>query len=373
MAQVIKRGDNRWQVMVFRGRDASGKKKFHIKTIKGPKKAALKYGREIETAITTGSYSEPTKQTLADFLGTWLDGTASQRLRKRTLASYRKLARSYLIPALGDRQLAQLRLPDIEAVYAQMSARGLSSRTVRYTHSVLRAALNHALRARLISHNPTDHATLPRLERKEMRFLTPAQVNAFLKAARDDRFYALWEILTLTGLRPGEALGLQWADVSERSIKVQRTLVEGGEHWSVDEPKTRRSRRVVPLAESTIRALQLHRKRQAEERLRVGQVYTGNDFIFASSTGLPLDIKNLTARHFRKVLSAAGVPRIRLYDLRHTAASLMLAADVNAKVTSERLGHSTIVLTMDTYSHVMPGMQVDAVAKVDRLLAAAGP
>lgn len=202
-----------------------------------------------------------------------------------------------------------------------------------------------------------------------MRCLSPSEANAFLLTAREDRWHALWEILTLSGLRPGEALGLKWSDVIANTIGVQRALLRAGEQWVIAEPKTRRSRRTVPLAASTMKALQSHRRLQAQEKLKAGANYRDNDFVFANSTGMPIDIKNITARHFRKVLATAGLPIIRLYDLRHTAATLMLAAGVNPKVASERLGHSTIVLTMDTYSHVLPDMQQDAVDRVDRLLA----
>ncbi len=368
MAQIVKRGEN-WRVVVFLSRDPSGKRVFHTKTIKGNKKSAIRYAREIETAISTGSYTEPTKQSVAEFLTAWLDSTASQRLRQPTLASYSKLVKGYVIPALGDRKLSQLRLPEIDKLYSDMRNRGLSPRTVRYTHSVLRSALNHAVRGRLMTHNPSDYATLPRQVRKEMRAFSPTEANAFLAAASNDRWYALWDLLTMSGLRPGEALGLKWADIAGNTISVQRSLVTSGHSWTIAEPKTQRSRRTVPLAASTVKALQKHRRIQAQEKLKAGSNYQDNDFIFANSTGMPLDIKNITARHFRKVLSAAKLPKIRLYDLRHTAATLMLAAGVNPKVASERLGHSTIVLTMDTYSHVLPDMQQDAVDRVDRLLA----
>lgn len=375
MAQTLKRSEGRWQVRVFRGRDASGKKKFHIQTVKGTKKAALQVAREIEAAISTGTYAEPSKMSVEDFLTGWLNDTASQRLRERTLESYRKLVSTYIVPALGDTKLSQLSLPDIDQLYADMGRvqrgkkKGLSARTVRYTHSVLRSALNHAVKGRLLSHNPTDHATLPRQDRKEMLCLKPTEANAFLRAAREDRWHALWEILVLSGLRPGEALGLKWSDINGNSIGVQRTLARAGDQWLTTEPKTRRSRRTVPLADSTMKALQTHRRHQAEEKLKLGSHYHDNDFIFANTSGMPLDIKNLTARHFRKVLAAAGLAKIRLYDLRHTAATLMLEAGVNMKVASERMGHSTIVLTMDTYSHVSPEMHQDAVDRVDRLLA----
>jgi integrase len=176
----------------------------------------------------------------------------------------------------------------------------------------------------------------------------------------------------MTGLCPGEALGLRWSDISENAITVQRALIASGKQWKVAEPKTRRSRRTVPLSNSMMKALHAHRRAQAEEKLRSGNTYSDNGSVFANPKGLPLDVKNLTHRHFRKVLRAAGLPTIRLYDRRHTAATLMLSAGVNPKVASERLGHSTITLTMDTYSHVLPDMQQDAIDRVDPLLMAAG-
>jgi integrase len=368
MAQLVKRGENRWQVMVFRGRNELGKRQFHIKTIRGTKREAAAYARDVETKLTTGTFVEPTKQTVRAFLEMWLSGPASQRLREATLNSYTKLIRNYVAPAIGDLKLSQLRLTDVDTVYSSMRDRGLSPRTVRYTHAVLRTALNHAVRARLLPYNPSDHATLPRQEGREMRCLSPAEVVRFLDAAKDDHWYALFELLALTGLRPSEALGLRWSDISGNTISVMRALTRSRTSWHLAEPKTRRSRRTVPFSHTTAKALQAHRRRQAEEKLRAGVAYIDHEFVFANTFGGPVDLKNLTHRHFRKILLAAGLPTIRLYDLRHTAATLMLSAGVNPKVASERLGHSTITLTMDTYSHVLPDMQQDAIDRVDALL-----
>lgn len=355
--------------MVFQGRDSNGKRRFHIKTIKGAKKAALQYAREIETAISTGAYVEPSKQSVEQYLIAWLAGKSN--LRSRSRESYQKLIMRYMVPALGDRKLANLRAPEIKKLYADMEVKGLSPRTIRYTHSVLKSAMRAAVIERLVVFNPTDSIKPPSNRRREMKFLSAPETVRFLVAARDDRWHALWEILALAGLRPGEALGLKWSDLSGNVLTIQRALVSGGSAWKAEKPKNGRHR-CTPLADSAMKALQMHRKRQAAERLRAGASYQDNDFIFASEKGLPLDIKNVTARHFRKVLRAAGLDVLRLYDLRHTAATLMLSAGVSPKVASERLGHSTIVLTMDTYSHVMPGMQQDAVERVERLLAAAG-
>lgn len=370
MAQVIRRGENVWLVRVFHGRDGDGKRRFENKTIRGNKKAALAWARDTETKISTGDYQEPSKQTVAEFLTKWLDGAAAQRVRPRTLQSYRKLISNYVIPILGDRKLSHLRLPEIEKLYTDMRGRGLSPRTVRYTHSVLRSAMKHAARARLISNNPTDYATLPRQERKEMQCLDRDEAFRFLSAAEGDRYHPLWELLALGGLRPGEALGLRWSDISGNTITVQRALVVGGEKWQVADTKTTGSRRSKQLVASTVKALQAHRRAQVEERLRAGQAYRDNEFVFATETGLPLDIQHVTRQHFHKVLKNAGVEKkIRLYDLRHTAATLMGYAGFSLKEISEQLGHSTIRLTADTYSHVLPDMKQEGVRKMEKLLA----
>jgi integrase len=370
VAQLIRRDENVWLVRVFLGRDADGKRRFNNKTIRGSKKAAQAWARDTETKISMGDYCEPTKQTIAEFLNKWLDGAAAQRVRPRTLESYRKLIANYVIPAFGDRKLSQLRLPEIEKLYTDMRTRGLSPRTVRYTHSVLRTALKHAARARLLSHNPTDYATLPRHERTEMQCLDRAEAFRFLAAAENDRYHALWELLAVGGLRPGEALGVKWGDISGSTITVQRALVAGGENWQVADTKTAGSRRSKLLVASTVKALQTHRRRQAEEKLRAGVAYRDNGFVFVTETGLPLDIQHVTRQHFHKVLKAAGIDKkIRLYDLRHTAATLMGYAGFSLKEISEQLGHSTIRLTADTYSHVLPDMKQEGVRKMELLLA----
>jgi integrase len=400
MAQLIKRGDA-WSVRVFRGRDANGKRKFVSKTIRGPKRAALEWARKVELELSTDTYREPTKQTVADFLKAWLDGTAAQRVRAKTLSSYRQLVANYIVPQLGDRALRQLTLPEIDRSYAALSDRGLSPRTVRYVHSVLRQALGHAVKSRLLVHNPSDYATLPRQQRTEMRALTADEGRRFLEAAADDRWYALWALLLTAGLRPSEALGLRWSDVEPGRIRVQRTLVHlGGGDWRFDECKTSRSRRTVPIPPVADAALRTHRARQAEEKLAAGPAYNDHGLVFASPNGNPPDPRSLVRNHFDRVLAAASkkereqldracesgdaaairqaevalkkveLPKIRLYDLRHTSASLLLAEGVHPKVVSERLGHSTVMLTLDVYSHVIPALHEESAQAMERLLSA---
>lgn len=180
----------------------------------------------------------------------------------------------------------------------------------------------------------------------------------------------IFEFALLTGMRPEEYPALQWSDVDfERgTAQVRRALVRHNKSWSFEEPKTARSRRTVYLPAPLLQRLFAHKRRQAEARLKLGAAWQALDLIFCSEEGTPLSIPNITYRYFRPILTKANLPRIRLYDLRHSCATLLLIAEENPKVVSERLGHSTIILTLNTYSHVLPTMQQQATARLEKLL-----
>ena len=250
-----------------------------------------------------------------------------------------------------------------------MQGRGLSARTVRYLHAVLSSALKQAVRWGMLARNPGEMINLPRQVRKEMQAFSPKEATAFLKAAAQDRWGVLFVFALATGMRPEEYLGLQWKDLDlEKGIvTVRRAIIwraKGG-GWHFDETKTVRSRRSIPLPASTLRSLKEHRRLQAEERLKAGAAYQQHDPVFATSEGSPLMPRNLKRRHLRPILKAAKLPtNFRLYDLRHSCATLLLAAGENPKVVSERLGHASITLTLDVYSHVLPTMQQGSCGKI---------
>jgi len=204
-----------------------------------------------------------------------------------------------------------------------------------------------------------------------MRVLSPEETVQFIDAIAHSRFKALFSLLVTTGMRPGEALGLKWRDIDLEGgrVTVNRTLTWVGENWSLDEPKTARSRRTIPIPPSISKDLEEHRKKQTVEKLKAKEgEYKDYELVFASQTGSPLDQHNILNRYFRPVLEKAGLPYIRLYDLRHTCATLLLSAGENPKIVSERLGHASITLTMDTYSHVLPDMQKAATEKLETML-----
>jgi len=270
----------------------------------------------------------------------------------------------------------------------------LAPRTIEYVHTVLRQALKQAVLDGDLARNPTDGVKVKtqQLEDGEkngqdsrtVNAMTEQEAGQFLEQARTDRYHALWCVLLTGGLRPGEAFGLQWEDVDldTGKLHVRRSLTRRGikASWRLTEPKTKRARRVVPLPAMAVRALREWRVKQSKERLLLGAEYEQNDCVFATEFGKPLHGENLTRRNFHRIMAAAKLgtwegkrfrPAFRVYDLRHTCATLLLLKGESAKVVSERLGHASIVLTLDTYSHVLPDMQEAAAAKMEAMFGAA--
>lgn len=311
--------------------------------------------------------------TVNKYFDRWLTAAAKPRLSERTFLDYEDLLRRYIRPAMGNKRLADLRPLDVQALYSDLQERGLSSRTVRYTHAVLSSGLKQAVKWGLIIRNPASMTELPKQTRKEMQSLSPESAASFLAAAAKDKWGIIFSFALVTGMRPEEYLGLQWKDIDFQSglVTVQRTLCwrRRGGGWYFGEPKTSRSRRSIPLPYSIINMLTEHKRQQAEKRLKMGPVYQNFDLVFNSDNGGPLLPQNLFRRHFKPILKEAGLDQsIRMYDLRHSCATLLLASNENPKVVSERLGHASITLTLDTYSHVLPSMQRAATDKLERML-----
>jgi integrase len=314
-------------------------------------------------------------QTLETFLMDWLEHSASTR-RPTTSVSYDTLVRQHIAPHLGAITVVALAPADIRTWHATLLRKpkrwggaSLSPTTVRTVHRVLRRALQDALRWELIDRNPCDAVIAPRRAEVEMRVWDADQARAFLAHVNCDRLATMWRLFVATGMRRGEVAGLRWIDVdlanSRLAIRSTRVLVYSD--VQVIEPKTRRSRRSVSLDAGTVAALHAHRTRQEVERRYAGEAWTETGYVFVRDDGRPVDPDRIT-HLFGVAIAACGLPRIRLHDLRHTAATLALTAGVHPKLVSERLGHSSIAITLDTYSHVLPSMQEDAAAKMGSLL-----
>ena len=262
---------------------------------------------------------------------------------------------------LGGVKLKALSPTHVRGLYKEKLS-SLSPRTVQYIHVTLHKALKQAVSDGLIPRNATEAVKPPQVRREEIRPLTPEQVKMLLEAASGDRLEALYVLAVHTGLRQGELLGLKWDDIDLETgtLQVRRALTtaKGGPRLAA--PKTKGSRRRVSLTGSAAQALKSHLERQLEEIDRAGSLWQENGLVFASETGAPLDRRDLTSRRFKPLLKRAGLTHFRFHDLRHTCATLLLTQNVNPKVVSEMLGHSSIAITLDTYSHVLPNMQDSA-------------
>lgn len=369
--QIIKRGDNSWTVRIFLGRDANGKRNYFNQTVRGTKKDAQKFLTAKLREKDLGVLIEPAAMPLREYLTRWLDEVAKPRLRARTHEQYTWLVKGYIEKALGTRRLSDVQPYDVQKFYSDLQKQGLSGRTVRYTHNVLSSALKQAVRWKMISSNPCDHCDLPRHEKKEMKYLSSEQTSRFLSTAKQSKWFVLFLLAIETGMRPEEYFGLQWKDIDfdQGVLVVRRALVfvKGG-GFIFTQPKTSRSSRNIPLSIRIISELKDYKRGQLQKRLILGSCYENYDLVFASGLGTPLSNKNIINRHFRPLLKKADLPQIRLYDLRHTTATLLLSANENPKIVSERLGHASIALTLDTYSHVLPSMQKSATAKMEKMM-----
>jgi integrase len=371
--QIIQKGDKKWLVRAFVGRNAEGKRMYVSELVRGGKKDADKKLTELLKSKNDGKLRVRPKSTVDQYLDLWLETTVQPSVRQRTFDDYTAVLKTYVRPYLGGLRISALSPIEIRAMLVKLRDKGLGPRTVRKAHEVLRNALEQAVSDNLIPDNPARtrlvSKALPQKIQAEPEVIKGDQVGAFVEAAAGHRLSAYFILSLFSGLRPSEALALRWTDLSGSTISVTRALVDQGRgkplHYAP--PKSKTSRRAVVVPDIVVRALAEHRKRQAAERLKAGEYWQGGDLVFCNEVGEPLR-QGQVRTAFTKIRIAAKLPdNIRPYGLRHSCATLLLEEGVPLKIVSERLGHSTIALTADTYSHVTPSMQqqaADALGKV---------
>jgi integrase len=347
------------------------------------KAQAERAARQLISSLEDGSYVEASKATVGEYLTEWLDGLAVQGLRNSTRLSYDINLRTLVIPRIGAVPLQKLTPAALTALYSELLERGrknggpLSLRTVRYVHTIVKKALRDAVDAGLLLRNPADRAKPPsaRATRSNaMRTWTPEQLATFLGHVRCDRLYAAFLLGASTGLRRGELLGLRWRDLDLEAgqLSVRQTLIAPHNQLEFSEPKTERGRRQVELDAATVDALREHRKWQLAERLAFGPGYEDDhDLVFREADGRPVHPATLSSA-FRAEAKRAGLPQIRLHDLRHTHVTLLRKMGVPVEVVSKRVGHSSPSITSDIYSHVGedPALQREAAERVASLFLA---
>lgn len=309
--------------------------------------------------------------TLGEYLDLWLRDSVQDTVRLTTYQGYERIARLHIKPALGRIKLDKLTPVHVRSLYRERLEAGLAPRMVQLVHTTLHKALKQAVADGLIPRNVTEAVKAPRPEKKEMKPLNPVQARTLLDAARGEKLEALYVLAVTTGMRQGEILGLKWEDIDLEAgtLQVRRTLSTAmGRGVKFGDPKTARSRRSIRIPKLALAALKKHRKVQLEERMKLSGLWQDYDLVFTTGVGTPMSRADLITRSFKPLLRGAGLPDIRFHDLRHTCATLLLSRGVHAKLVQELLGHSTIAVTLDTYSHVLPGMDDGLADTMDEAL-----
>ncbi len=322
--------------------------------------------RERIRQVEGGTLPPRERLTVEQWLTRYLDDVARLETREMTYRTYKSLAQNHIIPALGRIRLEKLQAADVRRLYSDLQRSGLSPTSIRLIHAILRVALKVAVEDGLVSRTVMESVRPPRSRSTQMTALTPEQCRALLDAAGDAQMETLLRLALFTGMRQGELLGLRWQDVDmERGVvSVVQQLSRDG---TFTEPKTARGRRRIDLRDRVMASLRAQRARQAEMRLRCGPSWADSGLVFTTPFGMPLTPWGV-GRYFKHLLRDADLPDVRFHDLRHTAASLMLSLNVHPKEVQEKLGHSSIAMTMDRYSHIMPGMGILSAEALDELL-----
>jgi integrase len=361
---VFRRKDGRWVCEITL--ENHSRKQYYCKT----EKEALEKRRLVLNELAQGVLPTGPQQTVKQFLEYWLEDVYKESVRLTTYRNCCILVRKHLIPGLGHVKLQKLTAQHVQSYYAKKLKEGTTASRIRNIHSALHTALEHARRMKLTSMNVCNDVELPRQRQAEKRPLTPDQARLLLQKVKEHRLEGLLTLALATGMREGELLGLRWSDVDldNGRLCISRTLTYMTGHGFVEgEPKTTRGKRNIILPRFVVETLGRHHVSQLEKRLLAGSAWVDRDLVFPDEDGdflVPVTL----LRRFRRLLKEVGLPCIRFHDLRHSSATLLLGMGVPAKVVQELLGHSTISITMDVYSHVLPSMQRDAMEKMHDFL-----
>ncbi|HUZ34140.1 MAG TPA: site-specific integrase [Xanthobacteraceae bacterium] len=386
-------GDGSWEIKFDMGRDPlSGRRITKYVTFRGTKRKAQEELTRLLGQRNDGSYIEPTKMTVAQYLHHWLEADIERRVAARTAARYRGIVEKNIIPKLGHVPVRKLTAVHIEAFEAELQRegwvkarakqkikkdeaaplpekRGLSAQTALHVHRVLSQALGHAVRLGVLFKNPARQVKPPRPSSREIKILDKNEIAGLIKEAKKVGLYVPVLVAVTTGMRRGELLALRWSDIDLKaaSLTVNQSLERIKGKFEFKSPKTKTSRRTITLPAITVEALRRHYKVQLEERLKLGLGRNPRGLVFARPDSQPMDADTLS-KAFRRLVASAKVTPITFHGLRHTHISHLLMEGVHAKVVSERAGHAHVNITLGVYAAYMPSMQADAALRVDAWL-----
>lgn len=349
-----------WCASIQIGYDENGKrirKTFYSKL----KEELLEKKKLFEAELVKGTYTDSGKTTLENFILNWLNTCCKSSLRPSTYRRYEGIVRQHIIPSIGKLLISKITPLHVQNLYNIKIQNGLTPSSVRYIHAVLHKALSQALKMGLVYRNVADAVDKPKQIKKEMKIWTKEEVEKFLSIARDNKHYTIFLFALCTGMRQGEIMGLQWNDIDleKEVLHVKRSLSEVGGKLIIGEPKTNSSKRLISLPKILITELLRHKEKQIQKG------FIDVKWVFCDSNGNPLRASNIVNRYFKPMIKKAGLSNIRFHDQRHIHSTLLLEQGVNPKLVQERLGHSTITLTLNTYSHVLPNMQKQVAKELD--------
>ncbi|MFW6047195.1 MAG: tyrosine-type recombinase/integrase [Candidatus Woesearchaeota archaeon] len=379
MAHIRKTDSGSYEAFIDMGKDPStGKRKQFTKTFKQKNEAKLWAAKKIHER-ENGIVTDPNNYTVREYLLQWLKDYAELNLSPTTYDGYSMIINTHLIPALGQLKLKNLKPMHIQSYQSKKirSGRkdgqegGLSKKTLLQHHRVLSKALKQAVQWQLINYNPAQAVPAPSPEKPEINTLTKEEIDTLLDASNGKWIYNFIFVAVYTGMRRGELLGLRWKDINfnDKKIYIRQTLVtKSGEGKVFKKPKTKTSVRQIDISDRVIEVLKKVKKEQVEYRLLFGPDYNENlNLVFCNETGYPFS-PDTPGRRFKRIAQKINLDNYTLHDLRHSHATLMLKAGVHPKIVQERLGHSSINITLDTYSHVIPSMQKESVDKFDNVM-----
>lgn len=366
---------------IFQRKDGRWVGQYEVNTLAGPKRKCvcarsksevIKRRKEAIAKAGTRIFTEEDKITVGEYLDYWLENSVRGTVGHRTLDNYRCQIRNHLRGGLGHFKLQELQARHVQELYrAKREESGLSPASIRSMNAPLSAALNAAKREGIVSRNVAEDVRLPRADKREMAFLTRKQANELLQAAADTRLEALYVLAVATGMRLGELLGLKWSNVDLDSgwLEVTHQLQRDREARKlVLGPTKNHKNRGIFLLNRATKALQDHSERQIKEKRDAGVLYQDEGFVFATTRGSPLDESNISQRDFKRLLQKAGLPNIRFHDLRHTCATMRINEGMDPFKLQKMLGHESILMTLDRYSHLLPETQEAVARSMDHLL-----
>ncbi|MGM0496038.1 MAG: tyrosine-type recombinase/integrase [Bacillota bacterium] len=371
---IVKRNDGRWMGAITVGQKNNGQSKRKYIYGQTRKEVAEKMTK-LKNDLLMGTYVEPSNIKIKEWLDRWIEGRKSS-LAYSTYRNYKVMIRNHLNDDIGDIKLKDLQPRQIQELLnyklengKKKGEGGLSTRTVKYIYQTLHAALEQAVKERLITNNVCKAVEVPKKQQeKKLHTWNKKQVNKFLQEAEDYRYFSLLYLAVNTGMRRGELLGLQWKDIDfdKKRITVKRQLARTDKGLIFKKVKTKSGNRTIPITDNIVTTLKKCKIKQSENKLKLGEQYNDNDLVGCNSIGNPIDPRNLV-REFKKVTKEAQLPEIRFHDLRHTFATLFLEAGGPIKTLQQILGHSSITVTIDTYSHVTEEMLIEAEKKIDNM------